>query len=44
MDFRELTLWVDSMEESDVNLIHMNGTQDEEAIMKAEKLEEAFAL
>ena len=31
-----LTSWVDSMEESDVNLVHVDGTQDEEAIMKME--------
>ena len=35
-----LTPWVDSMEESDVSLVHVDGTQDEEAIMEAEKLEE----
>ena len=28
------------MEESDVSLVHVDGTQDEKAIMKAEKLEE----
>ena len=35
-----LTPWVDSVEKSDVNLVHVDGTQDEEAIMEAEKLEE----
>ena len=28
------------MKESDVSLVHVDGTQDKEAIMKAEKLEE----
>ena len=34
-----LTPWVDSMEESDVSLVHVDGVQDEEAIIEAEKLE-----
>ena len=35
-----LTPWVDSMKEMDVSLIHVDGTQDQEAIMEAEKLDE----
>ena len=35
-----LTPWIDSMKENDVSLVHVDGTQDEEAIMEAEKLEE----
>ena len=35
-----LTPWVDGMEESEVSLVYVNGTQDEEAIIEAEKLEE----
>ena len=37
---RGLTPWVDSMDVSDVNLVHVDETQDGEAIMEAEKLEE----
>ena len=40
MDFKGLTPWIYSMEESDVSLVHVDGTQYEEAIMEAEKLEE----
>ena len=32
--------WVDIMEKSNVSLVHVDGTQDEKAIMEAEKLEE----
>ena len=35
-----LTPWIDSMEESDISLVHVDRTQDEEVIMEAEKLEE----
>ena len=35
-----LTPWVDDAEESDVNLVHMDGTQDEKAIVEAVKLED----
>ena len=40
MDFRGLILWVNSIKKRDVSLVHVDGTQDEEAIMEAEKLEE----
>ena len=35
-----LTHWVDSVEESDVSLVQVDGTQDEEAIVEAARLEE----
>ena len=34
-----LTPWVDSMEKSNVSLVHVDGTQDEEAIVEAARLE-----
>ena len=35
-----LTPWIDSVDDGEVNLIHMDGTQEENAIMEIEKLEE----
>ena len=35
-----LTPWVDGVEESDVSLIHVDGTQNEEVIVEAARLEE----
>ena len=35
-----MTPWVDCEEESNVNLVYVDGTQDEEAIVKTSKLEE----
>ena len=35
-----LTSWVDSLEESDISLVHVDGSQDEEAIVEASRLEE----
>ena len=35
-----LTHWVDNMEESGVSLVHVDGIQDEEAIVEAARLEE----
>ena len=37
-----LTPWVDNMEESDVSLVRVDGTQDEDAIMEMERLEESL--
>ena len=35
-----LTPWVDGVEESDVSLIHVDGTQNEEVIVEVARLEE----
>lgn len=35
-----LTPWVDGLKKGDVNVVHIDGTQDEEAIIQAAKLEE----
>ena len=35
-----MTPCVDSVEESDINLVHVDGTQEKDAIMEIEKLEE----
>ena len=35
-----LTSWIDVIEEGEVNVVHVDGTQDEEAIIDASKLEE----
>ena len=35
-----LTPWVDSVDEGEINVIHVDGTQDDEAILEASKLEE----
>ena len=40
MDLRGLTPWVDSMDDGEVNLVYVDGTQDDEAIVEASKLEE----
>ena len=39
MDFRGLTSWVDGMEESDVPLVHVDGTHDEETIIEVDWLQ-----
>ena len=36
----ELTPWVDGIEECSVSLVHVDGTQDEKALLEAAKLEE----
>ena len=35
-----LTPWIDGMEEYDVSLLHVNGTQNEEEMLELAKLEE----
>ncbi len=35
-----LTPWVDGIEECSVSLVHVDGTQDEKALLEAAKLEE----
>ena len=35
-----LTPWVDSVDDGEVNLVLVDGTQDDEVIVKASKLEE----
>jgi hypothetical protein len=35
-----LTPWVDSVDEGDVSLVHVDGTQDEKAIIEASRLKE----
>ena len=35
-----LTPWVDNVEDRDVSLVHVDGSQDEEAIVEAARLEE----
>ena len=35
-----LTPWVDGVDEGEINAIHVDGTQDDEAILEASKLEE----
>ena len=37
-----LTPWLDDIELSDVSLVHVDGTQDEEAMLKLSKLEPAL--
>ena len=37
---RGLTPWIDSVEESNVSLVYVDETQDEEAIVEAVRLEE----
>ena len=39
-----LTPWIDDVEVSDMNLVHIDGTQDEEAMLKLSKLEEPLHL
>ena len=38
------TPWVDSVDEGEINAIHVDGTQDDEVILKASKLEEPLHL
>ena len=35
-----LTLWVDEVGEVEVGVVHVDGTQEEEAVLELEKLEE----